>query len=181
MDFEAGITVFSQVNRSQNDILSGKVAEFASLTGVEKIVDLYSGIGNFTLPLARNAGKATGVESNRDAVKEAEANALKNSVKNAGFHCADSVSWLKQNMKSLEKEGIDVLVLDPPRGGEPEIAKSLSGIRPKKIIYVSCSPPTLARDVLALTGCGYRVFRAVLIDMFPQTYHIEGLLGLELV
>ena len=178
--FSAGISVFSQVNAAQNRAMVEKIAEFAMLSGKESVLDLYCGVGNLSLPAAKRAARVTGVESSGQAVQQARANAQRNSIKNAVFHEGDAALWLKQNLKSLERDGFDVLILDPPRGGEPQIAESLSTARPARIVYISCSPPTLARDIRQLTGLGYIVSRAVLVDMFPQTYHIESILGLEL-
>lgn len=179
VDFKAGIGVFSQVNAAQNRSMVEKVSEFAALTGKERVMDLYCGVGNLSLPLAGRALSVTGVESSGQAVREALENARRNRIQNAAFHEGDAAQWLKQNLKELERDGPGVLILDPPRGGEPGIAHSLSDVRPARIVYVSCSPPTLARDVKLLAALGYRVFRAVLVDMFPQTYHIESILGLE--
>ncbi|MDP2689856.1 MAG: class I SAM-dependent RNA methyltransferase [Deltaproteobacteria bacterium] len=178
--FEAGISVFTQVNRSLNPALMERVVEYAGLSGVEKAVDLCCGAGNLSLPLAKRACSVTGVEENGAAVDLARKNAELNSIKNARFIRSDSLGWVQKSIKSLEKEDVDMVVLDPPRGGDPDVAKALSGLKPRKIIYVSCSPPTLARDVSFLAGCGYRAFRAGLFDMFPQTYHIESVTGLEL-
>ena len=178
--FSAGISVFSQVNAAQNRVMVDKVAEFAGLSGKESVLDLYCGVGNLSLPAAKRAARVTGVESSAQAVEEARANARRNAMENAVFHEGDAALWLKQNLKSLERDGFDVLILDPPRGGEPQIAESLSTARPARIVYISCSPPTLGRDIRQLTGLGYNVSRAVLVDMFPQTYHIESILGLEL-
>lgn len=180
INISARASVFSQVNRVQNGALVKKAIAFAGLTGKETVIDLFSGVGNLTLPFSKGSRISIGVESNVEAVARARENALENSIKNTGFHAAQADAWLKQNLKNLESQKDCVLVLDPPRGGEPDIAKSLSGTRPGRIVYISCSPPTLARDVFALAGCGYRVFRAALIDMFPQTYHIESLVSLEL-
>ena len=180
LGISAGVSVFSQVNRGLNSELVKKAVDLARLTGKETVIDLFSGVGNLTLPLAKGARASIGIESNGEAVREAQENAVRNAIKNTEFHEADATAWLKQNLKNLERERDCVLVLDPPRGGEPDIAKSLSGTRPGRIVYISCSPPTLARDVLALAGCGYRGSRAALIDMFPQTYHIESVVSLEL-
>lgn len=179
VEFAAGIGVFTQVNSAQNRSMVEKVSEFAALSGKEAVLDLYCGVGNLSLPLAGRASRVTGVESSGQAVAEARENARKNKIQNAAFHEGDAVAWLKQELKELEREAPGVLILDPPRGGEPGIANSLSGARPARIVYVSCSPPTLARDVKQLAALGYRVSRAVLVDMFPQTYHIESILGLE--
>lgn len=180
VDFSAPAGIFSQVNRLQNRNLAAKAIEFAALSGKETVVDLFSGAGNLTLPLARKAKEAIGVEADREAARQGTGNAVRNSIENARFHAEDSILWLKRNLNILEGEGNSVLVLDPPRGGEPNIARPLSGARPGSIVYISCSPPTLARDLYFLAGLGYRVSGAVLIDMFPRTYHIESITGLRL-
>ncbi len=180
IESKSRIGAFSQVNLPQNENLIKKVLEYCGLTGTEPVLDLFSGTGNLTIPLARASKEATGVESNGEAVKLAMENAAKNRITSAGFVGEDAAGWLKRNIKGLEKERPHVVVLDPPRGGDPEAAGLLAALKPKKIIYVSCSPPTLARDISMLAGSGYRLFRAGVIDMFPQTYHIECVAGLEL-
>lgn len=179
MRLGAGIDVFSQVNRRGNRFLVEKVLSYASLEGTESVVDLFSGVGNLSLPLARRAGSVVGVESAGEAVEAAIRNGHNNSVSNADFITMDASAWLKQEMKTLEKKRPDVVVLDPPRGGDTDVASMLGKIRPARIIYVSCSPPTLARDLSHLIGTGYTVKRAGLIDMFPQTFHIEGVVVLD--
>lgn len=179
--FEAGASVFSQVNRDGNESLVKKALEYASIRGTENILDLFAGVGNFTLPLAmRTTGPVNGIEWSGEAVKQADANARANGAANAHFHRGDALNWLLLNRNRLEKERVDMVVLDPPRGGDPELADALKWLRPGRIIYISCSPPTLARDLSALAGSGYRPMRAGLIDMFPQTYHIEAAVSLEL-
>lgn len=180
VEFYAGIGVFSQVNRFQNKALVDRVLEYASLGGAETVVDLFCGVGNLSLPLSRRASKVIGVESSSEAVREAGWNAERNSIENAGFVREDASMWVAGNLKTVEKERPLVVVLDPPRSGEPEAAKTLSALRPEKIVYVSCSPPTLARDLALLAGSGYRVRSAGFFDMFPQTYHMESIVGLEL-
>ncbi|MFQ5736072.1 MAG: class I SAM-dependent RNA methyltransferase [Thermodesulfobacteriota bacterium] len=178
---EAGVSVFTQVNRLLNPALIDRVAQYAGLGGTEKVVDLFAGVGNLSLPLARGAGGVTGVEEDAAAVAFARKNAQSNGIENARFIRSSSAVWVRARMKNLEKEGVDVVILDPPRGGDPAVAEALSVLRPRKIVYVSCSPPTLARDISLLSMSGYGVFRAGLFDMFPQTYHIESVAGLELL
>jgi len=178
--FEAGISVFTQVNRPLNDLLIKRVVECASLSGSERVADLCSGVGNLSLPLAKGALFVTGVEQADEAVEFARKNAELNNIGNAGFVCSDSLGWALKGGKNLEKKAVDMVVLDPPRGGDRDVARAMAALRPSKIVYVSCSPPTLARDLSLLTGSGYGVFRAGLFDMFPQTYHIECVAGLEL-
>ncbi len=180
LNFKANIRVFSQINLYQNENLIKKVIEYAGLTGKERVLDLFSGVGNLSLPMAASSKEITGVESNGEAVMLARENASLNSITSARFMRGEAHKWLRENIKTLEKERPHVVVLDPPRGGDPETVRVLSVLKPEKIVYVSCSPPTLARDISLLTGSGYRLFRAGLFDMFPQTYHIESIAGLEL-
>lgn len=183
--YKADISVFSQANHGLNQRLAGAVCEYAGLTGTHshqaRVLELYSGAGNLTLQLAQKAGEVTAVEANPTAMENARSNAAMNGIKNIRFHASDTVGWLTRNLKDLERAAFDVLILDPPRTGDAEAARLIAHIRPNRIIYVSCSPPTLARDLSVLTRSGYRVFKAVLLDMFPQTYHVESIVALELV
>ncbi len=185
LSLRSGIGVFSQVNMAGNQRLVEKALLYADIAGEDVVLDLFSGAGNLTLPFARRARDVTGVESNRTAVEEAKANATANGITNASFHAGDATRWLARNIKTLEKNRPAVVILDPPRRGIPSsggmpsnAAGALEKLKPGKIIYVSCSPPTLARDLRALATAGYKVFRAGLIDMFPQTYHMECVAGL---
>ncbi len=110
----------------------------------------------------------------------ARKNAKLNGIENAEFVRSDSLGWVAGGGKNLDKKAVDMVVLDPPRGGDREVAKAVAALHPSRIVYVSCSPPTLARDLSLLAGSGYGVFRAGLFDMFPQTYHIECIAGLDL-
>ncbi len=172
---------FTQVNYGQNEKLIAKVIEYAALKAGSSVVDLFSGVGNFTLPLAGAGGRVMGVESVLEAVKAARDNATANSVESVKFVRKEAADWLSggPGAVGVETEGFDVVVLDPPRGGDPEVAKALKRLKPERIVYVSCDPPTLARDINLLAGCGYTSFKAVFIDMFPQTYHIEGVVVIE--
>ena len=106
---------------------------------------------------------------------------MANSLESVKFVREEAEGWLAdaESAGGLETEGFDVVVLDPPRGGDPGVAKALKRLRPERIVYVSCDPPTMARDINLLAGCGYTSFRAAFIDMFPQTYHIEGVVVIE--
>lgn len=179
VNMRSGIGVFSQVNRAQNLNLVEKALMYAGIAGGERVLDLFSGAGNLTLPFSRHAKDITGVEANKQAVEEARANAAANYITNASFHADDAGAWVKRNLKALVKNRPAVVILDPPRYGMPQdAAEALKKLKPEKIIYISCSPPTLARDLRSLDGAGYKVFRAGLIDMFPQTYHMECVAGL---
>ena len=134
----------------------------------EILLDLYAGIGNFTLPLAAEASKVTGVEENRTAIEDARLNAERNGIENCDFVQGKA----EEVLKNLS-ERPDVVILDPPRTGCKTILGQLVGLRPKKIIYVSCEPTTFSRDIRLFAENGYSLQRLNLIDMFPQTYHME--------
>jgi len=180
-EITSGVSVFSQANRAQNKALVDKVIDYAGLAGTERVVDLYCGCGNLSLPLADRASFVTGVEAQAPAVDYARANAARNRLENTAFHCAGAAAWLEKNVKALEKDGADVIILDPPRDGEYETARLLARLKPSRVVYVSCAPPALARDVGHLARNGYRLTRSGLIDMFPQTYHVESIVRLDRV
>ncbi|MBI5235290.1 MAG: class I SAM-dependent RNA methyltransferase [Deltaproteobacteria bacterium] len=183
--YKADISVFSQANHGLNRRLAGQVCDWAGLTGTHsrqtRVLELYSGAGNLTLQLARKATEVWAVESDPLAIDNARSNAAMNDVKNIRFHASDTVGWLTRNLKDLERAAFDVVILDPPRTGDFDAARLIAHIKPKRIVYVSCSPPTLARDMSALARAGYKALKAVLFDMFPQTYHVESIVGLEFV
>jgi 23S rRNA (uracil1939-C5)-methyltransferase len=148
------------------------VLEWAELNESTTVLDLYSGIGNFSIPMARLAKEVLGVEISKNSVKLAKHNAGLNSVENLVFQNASSEDAVQ--ILNDEKEKFDLVVLDPPREGAKEILDGLVKLSPKKIIYVSCDPATLARDLKKLSGLGYHVAKVRPFDMFPQTFHIES-------
>jgi 23S rRNA (uracil1939-C5)-methyltransferase len=160
---------FSQVNPAQNRRLVAAVVAAAELTGRERLLDLYCGVGNFTLSLARRAAAAVGVESYPPAIVDAQANAAHNGIANATFHAEPAEG------AALRHGRFDQVLLDPPRTGAYPVMRDLLGLRPRRILYVSCDPATLARDLLPLVHNGYRVISAQPFDLFPQTWHIESL------
>ncbi len=163
---------FSQVNFRQNLALIHIVREWAALSGKEKVLDLFCGNGNFSLPLATEALHVTGVEEYPPSIDVAIANAVANSSDNVSFVCADAAAALAAMISAAEK--FDVVVLDPPREGAAQIAGAIPAVNPRAIIYVSCDPATLARDIGIMKKAGYDVVRSRPVDMFPQTYHIES-------
>jgi len=177
--YSSGISVFSQANHALNPALVNKALEYAGLDGAQRVVDLFAGNGNITLPAARLAKEAVGVEAGKEAVKSGADNALLNSIANVRFMRADALEWIKSNMKRIEKHSVDVVILDPPRNGDMAVSTAIANLKPKKLVYVSCSPPTLARDLAVFAEHGYRNFRACLFDMFPQTYHMECVVVME--
>lgn len=163
---------FYQVNRTQTEVLYKKALELAKLTGRETVIDAYCGIGTIGLCAAPLAKQVIGVERNPAAVKDAAANARRNKIANARFVCADATEW----MAAAAGEGLhpDVVFLDPPRAGStPECITAVNKMKPRRIVYVSCDPETLARDVAAFTRLGWRAAKFCPVDLFPQTKHVE--------
>ena len=163
---------FYQINHSQTEVLYGLAVEAAHLTGKEVVLDAYCGIGTIGLTAADHAKQVVGVELNRDAVQDAIGNAKHNGVKNARFFAADATRWISEAAAAGERA--DVIFMDPPReGSTPQFIESVAHMAPKRVVYVSCNPETLARDLALLTKKGYRVESSTPVDMFPQTEHIE--------
>lgn len=162
---------FFQVNPEQTEKLYGKAIEYANLTGKEILIDAYSGVGTIGMVLSMNAKQVISVESNKQAVEAAISNARDNNIRNVRFYNADATEFLVDLAKANEK--IDVLVLDPPRSGStPEFINAALKLLPDKIIYISCDPETLARD-LKLFLKKYDIKRFSLVDMFCWTEHVE--------
>ena len=163
---------FYQVNRTQTEVLYKKALELAKLTGRETVIDAYCGIGTIGLCAAPLVKQVIGVERNPAAVKDAAANARRNKIANARFVCADATEW----MAAAAGEGLrpDVVFLDPPRAGStPECIAAVNKMKPRRVVYVSCDPETLARDVAAFTRLGWRAAKFCPVDLFPQTRHVE--------
>jgi 23S rRNA (uracil1939-C5)-methyltransferase len=163
---------FFQVNWEQNRNMVRTVLDFASLTGSETVLDLYCGIGNFSLPLAKQAKTVIGIESGFSAIEDAKTNAKLNNSTNTEFFADD----LQDGLKTLigRKLRAEVIVLDPPRAGATlKTVERVLAFVPQKIVYVSCNPSTLARDLKFFHLFGFRLDRLQPVDMFPWTYHIE--------
>lgn len=165
---------FYQVNPIQTEILYRKAIEFADLHGTEKVLDAYCGTGTIGLIAAEYAGEVTGVELNPEAVRNAVSNAKRNQRKNIRFVQGDAGEYMQK--MAAQRETMDVVLMDPPRAGSDEaFLSSLVTLAPEKVVYISCNPVTLARDLKYLGKRGYRVNRAVPVDMFPWTAeeHVE--------
>ena len=165
---------FYQVNPIQTEILYRKAIEFADLHGTEKVLDAYCGTGTIGLIAAEYAGEVTGVELNPEAVRNAVSNAKRNQRKNIRFVQGDAGEYMQK--MAAQRETMDVVLMDPPRAGSDEaFLSSLVTLAPEKVVYISCNPVTLARDLKYLGKHGYRVNRAVPVDMFPWTAeeHVE--------
>lgn len=164
---------FYQVNSVQTEILYQKAIDMAKLTGKEKIIDAYCGIGTIGLIASKKAKEVISVELNRDAVKDAVANARKNQIQNVTFYQADAGEFMTQMASQGAKA--DVVFMDPPRSGSDEaFMSSVVKLGPEKVVYISCNPETLARDLGYFTKNGYRVERGLPIDQFPFTNHVES-------
>ncbi|MDD2366239.1 MAG: 23S rRNA (uracil(1939)-C(5))-methyltransferase RlmD [Desulfuromonadaceae bacterium] len=163
---------FAQVNQAQNIEILSVIRRLGSFVDSDRLLDLYCGNGNFSLPLSAEVADVTGVEANPDSIRAAEFNAEFNHVKNASFFCDDVPLALRRFADRKEK--FNILLLDPPRSGVGEAVSDIVRLQPERLIYVSCDPSTLARDCSLLNKSGYSVITSVPIDMFPQSFHIES-------
>jgi len=174
LTFKISAASFFQVNPAQAERLYEKAVEFADLTGKESVLDAYCGVGTLSLYFAKRAKKVLGVECVAQAIENARENAKLNGIRNVSFSVAaaeDVIGKLSQ---------IDVALLNPPRKGcEPSFLDGLGRLSPKKIIYISCDPATLARDLARLLKFGYEVDAVQPFDMFPQTTHVETVVRLR--
>ncbi len=171
---------FYQVNPKQTKVLYDQALEYAGLTGEETVIDAYCGIGTISLFLAQKAKKVYGVEIVPEAIEDAKRNAQLNEMNNVEF----AVGKAEEVIPNWYKEGIqaDVICVDPPRKGCDEaLLNTILAMKPKKIVYVSCDPATLARDLRVLEDGGYRTVEIQPVDMFPQTTHVECVVQLELM
>lgn len=170
--FRISAKSFYQVNPVQTEILYGKAMEFAALTGKETVVDAYCGTGTIGIIAARHAKFVIGAELNPDAVKDAVYNARQNRLRNIRFVQADAGQFLTG--MAADKERPDVVFLDPPRAGSDRaFLSALAALAPPRVVYISCNPETLARDLLFLVKNGYKVKEIQPVDMFPHTNHVE--------
>lgn len=163
---------FYQVNSVQTEVLYGKAIEYAGLTGKERVIDAYCGIGTIGMIASRHAKEVIGIEVNKDAIRDARINAKRNQITNMTFLNADAGKCMVSMAQAGEKA--DVVFMDPPRAGSDEaFLSSVVKLNPKKVVYVSCNPETLARDLKYLTGHGYQVKEMQPVDMFCWTVHAE--------
>ncbi|MDO3722942.1 23S rRNA (uracil(1939)-C(5))-methyltransferase RlmD [Marinobacter sp. chi1] len=164
---------FTQVNAGINQKMVRRAVEWLDIQPGERVLDLFCGLGNFTLPLARRSGQVVGVEGDDAMVVRGRENARLNGLDNVSFHGADLHGDFTG--QSWAKEGFDKILIDPPRSGAEEICKYLTAFGAGRIVYVSCNPATLARDAGVMVRNGYRLVRAGVMDMFPHTTHVESI------
>ena len=166
--FQVSAPSFFQVNVEQAEELCRKILKHVAPKGDELVLDLYSGVGMISLLVAPFVQQVTAIEADATAVEDARANAQAQAVRNVQFVCGDV------NREICRVASIDVVILDPPRKGCPaETLRQIVGLRPKRIVYVSCNPATLARDLASLEQSGYTTHEIEPVDMFPQTFHVE--------
>jgi len=163
---------FYQVNSAQTQVLYKKAIAAAGLTGKETVIDAYCGIGTIGMTMASKAGRVLGIELNKDAVRDAKANAKRNNINNIHFVAADATEYLTE--MAAEGAHADVVVMDPPRSGStPEFIEAVAHLAPEKVVYVSCNPETLGRDLELFKAQRYRAEEAWPVDLFGWTGHVE--------
>ncbi len=167
-------TDFTQINSAINRLMVERVLQLLEPEGSHRVLDLFCGLGNFTLPLARHAGEVVGMEGDAGLVARARHNAVRNGIGNAVFHVADlSVSQIEA---SWARQTCERILLDPPRSGAAAALDIVGNIRPARVVYVSCHSGSLARDAARLVeDFGYRLLAAGVMDMFPHTAHVESI------
>ena len=178
LEFKISANSFFQVNPAQTEKLYDKAVEYAELTGKETVLDAYCGVGSLTLFLAQQAREVYGVEAVEAAIGDAEENAVHNKINNVRF----IVGRTEKVLPKLAAIGVrfDVAVVDPPRAGcQPEVLQTFAKVGVERIVYVSCNPSTLARDLKVLSELGYETKEVQPVDMFPHTYHIECVARIE--
>ena len=164
---------FYQINPVQTEKLYQTAVEYAGLTGNEVVLDAYCGIGTIGMTAASKAKEVIGVELNKDAVKDAIANAKINGIKNVRFYNKDASDFIMD--MAAQKAKCDVIFMDPPRSGSTEkFLDCVAALAPKRVVYISCDPTTLARDLKYITKKGYRVEKIQPVDMFVSTKHVEN-------
>ncbi|ASS74204.1 23S rRNA (uracil(1939)-C(5))-methyltransferase RlmD [Tumebacillus algifaecis] len=170
--FEISAGSFFQVNPVQTEVLYGKALEYANLSGSETVIDAYCGIGTISLFLAQKAKEVYGVEIVPEAIEDAQKNAALNEIRNAHFAVGEAETVIPQ----WHRDGVraDVLVVDPPRKGcDERLLATIAEMQPERVVYVSCNPGTLARDLRYLEDHGYKTVEVTPVDMFPHTFHVE--------
>ena len=178
LTFKISPKSFYQVNPEQTQKLYRTAIAYADLNGKETVLDAYCGTGTIGMIAAAKAGRVIGVELNKDAVRDAIAGAKKNHISNIRFYQADAGEFMVKLAEAGER--VDVVLMDPPRSGSNEkFLASVVKLKPERVVYISCNPETLARDLKYLCGKGYRMVKGKAYDMFPFTSHVETVVLLQ--
>ena len=164
---------FTQVNADINRAMINRAVDWLDVQPGERVLDLFCGLGNFTLPLARRGGQVVGVEGDEAMVRRGRENARLNGLDNVTFYGADLQGDFTR--EPWAREGFDKILIDPPRSGAEDVCRYLTAFGARRIVYVSCNPATLARDAGVMVRNGYRLVRAGVMDMFPHTTHVESI------
>lgn len=176
--YEISPNSFYQINPPQAEKLYEKAIELADISKDDSVMDIYCGIGTITLSAAKYAKNVIGIEIVEKAIENAKKNAIENNIKNAEFYASDASDIVPKLIEKGERP--DIVILDPPRKGSDEATLSaILKAQPKRIVYVSCNPATLARDLSVLCDGGYRIDEVVGVDMFSQTFHVESCVKLS--
>ncbi|MDD2724567.1 MAG: 23S rRNA (uracil(1939)-C(5))-methyltransferase RlmD [Methylovulum sp.] len=174
IEFAFRPAMFTQVNYEINRQMINRVLDILDLNADDKVLDLFCGLGNFTLPMASKAGHVVGIEGDQPLVNHAKANALHNHIENVEFYAADLSKELGD--QAWARQQYNKILLDPSRAGASEVLPHLKNWQPERIVYVSCNPSTLARDAgILVNELGYQLVKAGVMDMFPQTGHVESI------
>jgi len=177
MDMYYAPDSFSQVNFAQNRVMVQLLLDYCVNMTPDSILDLYSGNGNFSLPLAGSVKQILGFESANKSVSLALYNTHVNGIKNARYVCKDTTAGVEELAKNSVQ--FDLVIMDPPRTGADEVARQIQRVGASQLIYISCDPPTLGRDISTLQQNGFEVIYIQPVDMFPQTYHLESVVFLK--
>lgn len=177
LEFDFRPTDFTQINAEVNRRMVDQALAQLDPQPADRVLDLFCGLGNLSLPLARRAGEVIGVEGDAELVQRAGENAVRNGLDNVSFYRADLNEGLAELPRAQGR--FDKIMLDPPRTGAEVLASSLAELRPHRIVYISCNPATLARDAIAIVGSGYALDAAGVLDMFPHTNHVEAMAVFE--
>lgn len=170
---------FTQINADLNELMISRAVRMLEPQDNEIIADLFCGLGNFSLPLAKRSHKVLGIEGSNTLTQRAQNNAKFNGLHNIHFSCSDLFDTTEQTVRQWGK--IDKMLLDPPRAGAYAVVQALHApFLPKRIVYVSCNPGTFARDAAVLLSKGYRLHSAGIMNMFPQTAHVESIARFDL-
>ena len=178
--FRISAQSFYQVNSMQTEVLYALAGDMAAPTARDTLMDAYCGVGTIGLTLAGRCKQVVGVELNPQAVRDAIGNAKRNGISNAAFLCGDAGQYMQECAQ--QQTQMDAVLMDPPRtGSDTAFLQALIKLGPKRVVYISCNPETLARDLRTLCAGGYQMLRAVPVDMFPSTEHVECVVELRSV